>query len=125
MEYDTRLVDLHELLAHVADVELPDLPGEDRSAHPLDPGPLLHAATRTIGATLGLGVIVTRRLVGWTLLGECAGGCGAGSPAKRDPFRLAHPFYRQRREIGRNHDGDRLISVGRRRVTSSSCTMVL
>jgi cation-transporting ATPase I len=65
VEYDSEQVDLHELLARVADVELPDLPGEDRPAHPLDTAPLLHAATRTIGAALGLGLIVVRRLVGW------------------------------------------------------------
>src|SRR5262249_25914024 len=53
-----------ELLARVAEVELPDLPGEDRPAHPLDPGPLWHGATRTVGAALGLGLIAARRLVG-------------------------------------------------------------
>jgi cation-transporting ATPase I len=66
VEYDADQVDLHELLARVADVELPDLPGEDRPAHPLDMGPLLHAAARTIGAALGLGLIVFRQLAGWT-----------------------------------------------------------
>jgi calcium-translocating P-type ATPase len=66
VEYDAQHVDLHEVLARVADVELPDLPGEDRPAHPLDKGPLLHASMRTIGAVLGLGVIVIRRLLGRT-----------------------------------------------------------
>ena len=64
VEYDARYVDFHELLARVADVELPDLPGEDRPAHPLDMGPLLHAAFRTVGATIGLGMVVVRRLAG-------------------------------------------------------------
>ncbi len=64
VEYDERKVDLHELLARVAEVELPDLPGEDRPAHPLDRAPLYHAATRTMGATLGLGLIAARRLAG-------------------------------------------------------------
>ncbi len=64
MEYDERRVNLHELLARVAEVELPDLPGEDRPAHPLDLAPLLHAATRTVGATLGLGLVVAQRLAG-------------------------------------------------------------
>jgi calcium-translocating P-type ATPase len=67
VEYDERRVDLHELLARVAEVELPDLPGEDRPAHPLDLGPLLHAATRSIGAGLGLSLIAARRLAGWTV----------------------------------------------------------
>jgi magnesium-transporting ATPase (P-type) len=64
VEYDSRHVDIHELLARVADVELPDLPGEDRPAHPLDKGPLLHSATRTVGAAIGLGLVVIRRLAG-------------------------------------------------------------
>jgi cation-transporting ATPase I len=64
VEYDANHVDLHEVLSRVADVELPDLPGEDRPEHPLDRGPLFHAAARTIGAALGLAVIVARRLVG-------------------------------------------------------------
>src|SRR5205814_7088358 len=38
VEYDETRVDLHDVLARVAEVELPDLPGEDRPAHPLDPG---------------------------------------------------------------------------------------
>ncbi len=64
VEYDARYVDFHELLARVADVELPDLPGEDRPDHPLDKGPLLHSATRTVGAAIGLGLVVIRRLAG-------------------------------------------------------------
>jgi magnesium-transporting ATPase (P-type) len=67
VEYDCSKVDLHEVLSRVADVELPDLPGEDRPAHPLDPGPLLHAATRTVGATLGLGLVVASRLLGFAV----------------------------------------------------------
>jgi cation-transporting P-type ATPase I len=66
VEYDANQVDLHELLAKVSDAELPDLPGEDRPAHPLDRAPLFHAAARTIGAALGLGLIVARRLAGLT-----------------------------------------------------------
>lgn len=64
VEYDENQVDLHDLLSRVAEVELPDLPGEDRPAHPLDLGPLLHAAARTLGAALGLGLIAGRRLAG-------------------------------------------------------------
>jgi magnesium-transporting ATPase (P-type) len=67
VEYDASKVDLHEVLARVADVELPDLPGEDRPAHPLDLGPLLHAATRTVGATIGLGLVVASRLLGFAV----------------------------------------------------------
>src|SRR5262249_42754912 len=51
-------------LACVTEVELPDLPGEDRPAHPLDRAPLLHSASRTVGAALGLGLIALRRWTG-------------------------------------------------------------
>jgi hypothetical protein len=64
VQYDERRIQLRELLAHVAAVELPDLPGEDRPAHPLDRAPLLHAATRTVGAALGLGLLAVSRLAG-------------------------------------------------------------
>jgi cation-transporting ATPase I len=66
VEYDAHQIELEELIAEVADVELPDLPGEDRPAHPLDPAPLVHGATRTVGAALGLGLLVVRRLAGST-----------------------------------------------------------
>ena len=65
VEFTEHLIDLEDLLADVSDVELPDLPGEDRPAHPLDPGPLIQSATRTIGATLGLGLLTTRQLLGF------------------------------------------------------------
>src|SRR5437764_10513826 len=57
-------VTLDDLLADVADVEAPALPGEDRPAHPLDPAPLLQSATRTVGAALGLGLLAARQLAG-------------------------------------------------------------
>ncbi|GAC1345795.1 MAG: hypothetical protein NVSMB27_08380 [Ktedonobacteraceae bacterium] len=64
VEFIEHEADLDDLIAEVAGLELPDLPGEDRPAFPLDPGPLLQGATRTIGATLGLGLLAARRLVG-------------------------------------------------------------
>ncbi len=66
VEYDERLTDLHEVLAKIVEVELPDLPGEDRPAHPLDPAPLRQSSTRSIGAALGLGFLLFRQLAGWT-----------------------------------------------------------
>lgn len=59
---------LDELIAEVADLELPDLPGEDRPAYPLDPGPLLQSVARIAGTTLGLGFLSARRLSGRTEL---------------------------------------------------------
>jgi hypothetical protein len=55
-EHEVKLEDL------ISDVELPDLPEEDRPAYPLDPGPLIQSASRTIGAILGLGLLAVRRL---------------------------------------------------------------
>jgi magnesium-transporting ATPase (P-type) len=67
VEYDERRIDFRELLARVVEVELPDLPGEDRPAHPLDPAPLRQSATRAIGAALGLTFLTIRRLFGFAI----------------------------------------------------------
>ena len=64
VEYDEHLCDIEDLLNHVANVELPDLPDEDRPAHPLAPSPLLQGAVRTGGAALGLGLIGAQQLTG-------------------------------------------------------------
>lgn len=64
VEFAEHQADLDDLLAEVADLELPDLPGEDRPAYPLDPGPLLQGAARTLGSGLGLGLLVVRRAFG-------------------------------------------------------------
>jgi calcium-translocating P-type ATPase len=64
VEFNEHLTNLEDLLAEVADVELPDLPGEDRPAHPLDPQPLVQSAARTIGAALGLAWLTMRRFLG-------------------------------------------------------------
>jgi cation transport ATPase len=101
VEYDERRVDLRELLAHVAAVELPDLPGEDRPAHPLDLAPLLHAATRMVGATLGLGLLAVRRLAG---LAAPSVRVRAATAAGVIGLLRSFPFVRQgmRRALGRN-----------------------
>jgi cation-transporting ATPase I len=65
VEFTEHEAELDDLIAEVAELELPELPGEDRPAYPLDPGPLIQSATRTIGATLGLGFLATRRLFGF------------------------------------------------------------
>ena len=64
VEFTEYEADLDDLICDVADMELPDLPGEDRPAHPLDPGPLMQGTSRVIGAALGIGLLATRRLVG-------------------------------------------------------------
>ncbi|MGH2507665.1 MAG: haloacid dehalogenase, partial [Ktedonobacteraceae bacterium] len=64
VEFAEHEVELTDLLADIADVELPDVPGEDRPTYPLDPGPFLQGAMRTLGSGLGLSVLVARRLAG-------------------------------------------------------------
>ena len=63
VEFTEQKVDLEDLIAEVVDLELPELPGETRPADPLDPRPLLQSAIRLSGATLGLGLLTTRRLL--------------------------------------------------------------
>jgi calcium-translocating P-type ATPase len=60
--YDERRVFIEELLAGIARLEVPGLPGEDAPAHPLDPGPIRLATTRAVGALIGLGLVTFRRL---------------------------------------------------------------
>jgi cation-transporting ATPase I len=64
VEFSAHQVDLEDLVSEISDLELPELPDEDRPAYPLDPGPLIQGAVRTIGSTLGLGLHAVRRLVG-------------------------------------------------------------
>jgi calcium-translocating P-type ATPase len=55
---------LEDLIADIGGLELPPLPDEDRPTHPLDRGPLVRSATRTIGAGIGLAALSGRRFVG-------------------------------------------------------------
>lgn len=64
IEFDEHQIDVEDLIAQVAGMELPDLPGTDSPSHPLDPAPLIQSAARTTGATLGLGLLAVRRLSG-------------------------------------------------------------
>lgn len=64
VEFTEHEADLDDLIATVADLELPELPGEDRPAYPLDPGPLIQSLTRVLGTTLGLSFLTARRLFG-------------------------------------------------------------
>src|SRR5713101_3710122 len=63
VEFTEHEVDLEDLIAEVAGVELPELPGEARPAYPLDPGPLLQSVIRFSGSMLGLGLLTTRQLL--------------------------------------------------------------
>src|SRR5437763_1707305 len=64
VEFNEHQVQVEDLLSEVADMELPQLPGEDRPTHPLDREPLIESAARTTGAFLGLGLLGVRRLFG-------------------------------------------------------------
>ena len=68
VEFNAHRVELEELIAQVADIELPPLPDEPRPAYPLDPAPLLQSATRTVGAGLGLGVLAARHVADQQIL---------------------------------------------------------
>jgi cation-transporting P-type ATPase I len=63
VEFTEHKANLEDLIAEVVDLELPELPGETRPAYPLDPGPLIQSVIRLSGATLGLGLLTTRRLL--------------------------------------------------------------
>jgi len=64
VEFSSRVTDLQDLLAQVSSLELPDLPGEERPAHPLDPAPLLQSTSRLAGSLVGLGLLGARRAMG-------------------------------------------------------------
>ncbi len=110
VDYDDRRVNFHELLARVAEVELPGLPGEDLPAHPLDRTPLLHAASRTVGATFGLGMLLLRRWLGWAQPARWTWSAAVAADALG--LVRSFPFSRNglRRSLGR-HTTDLLFSA--------------
>ncbi len=64
VEFTHGVATLDEILEQVSDVELPEEPGEDNPADPLDPKPVFQSATRAIGSLLGLGLIAAQRIPG-------------------------------------------------------------
>ena len=73
VEWTSHQLDIEDLISEVANVELPDLPGEDRPTHPLDPAPLQQSATRLTASALGLSLLAVQRFTGQAPL--------AGGPA--------------------------------------------
>ncbi|MBV9310191.1 MAG: hypothetical protein JOZ73_05135, partial [Solirubrobacterales bacterium] len=63
VEYSEHQLGVEDLLSHVSELELPDLPGEDTPSHPLDPAPLIQSTARVIGASLGLAYVAMRRAI--------------------------------------------------------------
>jgi calcium-translocating P-type ATPase len=93
VEFDRYRVLLEELLAEVAHMQLPTLPGEDRPAHPLDPAPLFEGACRAIGCLVGIGILTFRRLA---FPGALAAGHGiAGWVAAAINLLHGFPFIRK------------------------------
>ncbi|HWE13761.1 MAG TPA: HAD-IC family P-type ATPase [Solirubrobacteraceae bacterium] len=64
VEFSQRITSMQDLLAELSSIELPDLPGEDRPAHPLDPAPVIQSGARLAGATLGLAYLGAQRILG-------------------------------------------------------------
>ncbi|HWE09555.1 MAG TPA: HAD-IC family P-type ATPase [Solirubrobacteraceae bacterium] len=64
VEFSERVTSMQDVLAELSSIELPDLPGEDRPAHPLDPAPVIQSGTRLAGATLGLLYLGAQRVLG-------------------------------------------------------------
>ncbi|GLV60778.1 hypothetical protein KDH_75970 [Dictyobacter sp. S3.2.2.5] len=69
---------LDDLIAEVADMELPEMVGDDRPAYPLDPNPLIQSAARMLGTGLGLSFLAVRRFIGQQ---ELLPGAGAAAYA--------------------------------------------
>ncbi len=64
VEWTSHQLTVEDLISEVAGVELPELPGEDRPSHPLDPAPVAQSAARLIGSGLGLTLLSAQRLTG-------------------------------------------------------------
>ncbi|GHO46063.1 cation-translocating P-type ATPase [Ktedonospora formicarum] len=66
IEYAEHQTLFDDLISEISDVELPELPDEDRPSYPLDPGPLVQSVIRTIGSIAGGSVLAFRSLFGMT-----------------------------------------------------------
>ena len=64
VEWTSHQMDIEDLISEVANVELPDVPGEDRPTHPLDPAPLQQSAARLTASALGLSLLAVQRFTG-------------------------------------------------------------
>jgi len=110
VQFNTHLSDIDDLLAEVSGMDLPDVPGEAEPTHPLDPGPLVQSATRTVGAALGFGFLAAQRLASG---GQAAGGvAGAAQVSGVIGLLQGIPFVRYglRRLLGRT-TADLLVNV--------------
>jgi calcium-translocating P-type ATPase len=104
VEFSERVSSIQDLLIDLGEVELPERPGEDRPAHPLDPAPIVQSGARMIGSALGLGWLAVRNLAGGRHDGgnapaAVAGALGLidGAPPVRDGLR--HALGRDRAQL--------------------------
>ncbi|MCA1666181.1 MAG: haloacid dehalogenase, partial [Thermomicrobia bacterium] len=110
VQFNTHLSDIDDLVAEVMGIDLPDVPDEAEPTHPLDPGPLVQSATRTVGTALGFGFLAVQRLASG---GQAAGGvAGAAQVSGVIGLLQGIPFVRYglRRLLGRT-TADLLVNV--------------
>ncbi len=102
VEFSEHEIELDDLIAEITGMELPEVPGEDRPTHPLDPGPLIQSSSRLFGAALGLGIIAARRALG--IQQPIIPGPRAAQTAVIIGILQGFPFVRNglRRLLGRN-----------------------
>ena len=102
VEFRDHRTELDDVLATIADVELPDLGMEDRPAHPLDPAPLVQSALRLGATILGFGPLAGRSTVAGQ--GIAALSVGAARTAGMISIIQAFPLTRfgLRELLGRN-----------------------
>ncbi|MGI8916820.1 MAG: HAD-IC family P-type ATPase [Chloroflexota bacterium] len=102
VEFRDHQTELDDVLATIADVELPDLGVEDRPAHPLDPAPLVQSAARLAAVGLGFLLLAGRRtVVGGEITALSSGAAGtAGIISIVQAFPLTR--FGLRELLGRN-----------------------
>lgn len=64
VEFTEHETEIDDLLAQLADLDLPDIPDEDQPTHPLDPGPLIQGSARTAATVAGLGIVALKQFAG-------------------------------------------------------------
>ncbi len=96
---------MQEVLDEIADLELPADGRQEIPAHPLDPGPIIESGANTLGAALGLVMLLGRRLAGSEGppmsqgAGEVAGMVGLINGIPALSRRLEESMGHQRKEL--------------------------
>lgn len=96
---------LEEIAAELGELEVDD--DGDVPRHPLDRGPTIQGSARLVGATLGLGVLAVRRVLG--AQGPPTTASGPAEVAATIGVLEALPFVVDRIEAGLGHDGKDLL----------------